>query len=258
MEQPTRRSLADCLVPVAVSLAAFALVITFFAPRFILWSWTDLESSESHPPDFNRAIDTLRQLDNPFVTITNPTNRHINWRLLFPFVGHYLHLSRPVFLALPALGCLFVLGYVAHLVRRESGGWWVAFAAAALSGTTSWFFVSTGWLAYFDSWYVLGLLIAAFGRSKIATGLACLLTPWVDERFVLTLPLLLVIRGISTSGTRARFSEGLRFCSLVRATCASGCWLWPPPRTRGRPCTCVATFRPCTTSARSPSASGRG
>ncbi len=220
MERPTGTRLADCLVPVAVSLAAFALVITFFAPRLVLWSWTDLESAESHPPDFNRAIDTLRQLDNPFVTITNPTNRHINWRLLFPIVGHYLHLPRAIFLALPVLGCLFVLGYVAHLVRRESGTWWAALAASALLGTTSWFFVSTGWLAYFDSWYVLGLLVAAFGRSKIATGLACLLTPWVDERFVLTLPLLLVIRGISTSGSRAWFSEGLRFFSFVAPYCA--------------------------------------
>jgi hypothetical protein len=40
---------------------------------------------------------------------------------------------------------------MAHLIRRESGGWWTPFAASALVGTTSWFFVSTGWLAYFDS-----------------------------------------------------------------------------------------------------------
>ena len=51
MERPTRTRVADCLVPVAVSLAAFALVITFFAPRFVMWSWLDLESAENHPAD---------------------------------------------------------------------------------------------------------------------------------------------------------------------------------------------------------------
>ena len=100
---------------------------------------------------------------------------------------------------------------------RESGTGRAALAASALSGTTSWFFVSTGWLAYFDSWCVLGMLVAAFGRSKVATGLACLLTPWVDERFVLTLPLVVVVRGICASvingKSSARFlSEGLRCC----------------------------------------------
>jgi tetratricopeptide (TPR) repeat protein len=224
-ERPTGTARIDLLVPAAASLAAFVLVIVFFAPRFMYWPGIDLDSAEHHPPEFNRAIDTLRQLDHPFVPITNPTNRVINWRLLFPILGHYLRLPHWAFLGLPALGCLLVLGYVAHLVRRESGTRWAALAASALTGTTSWFFVSTGWLAYFDSWYVLGLLVAAFGRSKVATGLACLLTPWVDERFVLALPLVVVVRGISSGGiekgSSAQFrSEALRFFALMAPYCA--------------------------------------
>ena len=146
------------------------LVIACFAPRFMHWSWIDLDSSEHHAPEFNRAIDTLRQLEHPFMPITNPTNRVINWRLLFPLLGHLLHLPRWAFLALPSLGCLLVLGYVALLVRREGGTRWTAITATALTGTTSWFFVSTGWLAYFDSWYVLGLLVATFSRSHDRRG----------------------------------------------------------------------------------------
>jgi hypothetical protein len=207
------------------SLAAFALVIVFFAPRFEHWPWLDLDPAEHHPPEFNRAIDTLRQLDNPFVAITNPTNRVINWRLLFPILGHYLHLPRLVFLGFPTAGCLIVLGYVAHLVLRESGTWRSALAASALTGTTSWFFVSTGWLGYFDSWYVLGLLVTAFGRSNIVSGLACLLAPWVDERFVLALPLVVVVKGSAARGSEGgsfmRFlSDGLRFFALVSPYCA--------------------------------------
>jgi hypothetical protein len=72
---------------------------------------------------------------------------------------------------------------------------------------------------------VLGLLVAAFGRSKVAAGLACLLTPWVDERFVLTLPLVVVVRCIASRGIKGepsgRFlSEGVRVFSLVAPYCA--------------------------------------
>ena len=59
-------------------------------------------------------------------------------------------------------------------------------------------FVSTGWLAYFDSWYVLGLLVATFSgsRSSPRPQPACC-APWIDERFVLALPLVVLIRGVS-------------------------------------------------------------
>jgi hypothetical protein len=148
-----RTARANLLMPAVASCAAFVVVIVFFSPRFIFWPWIDLDPAEHNAPEFNRAIDTLRQLNEPFRPITNPSNRVIKWRLLFPIVGHYLHLPPRAFLALPAVGCLIVLGYMAHLIRRESGGWWAPFAASALVGTMSWFFVSTGWLAYFDSWH---------------------------------------------------------------------------------------------------------
>ena len=204
-------------MPAASSLAAFVLLVCFFSPRFFLWSFYDLESSEHHPAEFNRAIDTLRQLKDPFVRITNPTNRIISWRLLFPILGHYLHLPDWAFLSLPFLGCLLVLGYVAHLVRRESQSIWAGVAASALAGSASWFFVSSGWLAYFDSWYILGLLVAAFERSSVATALACLLTPWVDERFILTLPLVVVVRSIFLTGV-----EGGSRAEIDRMRC--GTW----------------------------------
>jgi tetratricopeptide (TPR) repeat protein len=214
----------DFLFAMVASLLAFVLSIACFAPRFMLWSWIDLDPDEHHPPEFNRAIDTLRQLDHPFTPIANPTNAVINWRLLFPLLGHVLRLPRWAFLALPSLGCLLVLAYVAILVRRDGGTRLATLAATALSATTSWFFVSTGWLAYFDSWYVLGLLVAAFSRSTVAAAAACLLCPWVDERFVLSLPLVVLVRGIRAGtlerGVSKRFrSEVLLFVALVAAYC---------------------------------------
>ncbi len=223
-ERPTSVRAADLLVATAASIAAFALVVAVFAPRLVLWEFTDLEFEEYDPSEIKRAIDALRQLENPFVRITSASNRVINWRLLFPIIGHYLHLPRWAFLSLPAIGCLLVLGYVAVLIGREARSWWPAIAASVLVATTSWFFVSTGWLAYFDSWYVLGLLVAAFAPSKIAASLACLLTPWVDERFVITLPLVVVVRDIyfrtNETGPRARLrSDGLLFFLLVAPYC---------------------------------------
>ena len=53
---------------------------------------------------------------------------------------------------------------------------------------------SVSWLGYYDSWLVLGLLLLSFARSRKALYAACLLTPWVDERFVVAVPLALLCR----------------------------------------------------------------
>jgi TPR repeat protein len=54
-----------------------------------------------------------------------------------------------------------------------------------------------GWLGYYDSWLALGLLSVAFTRSRLVVIAVCLLTPWIDERFVLGLPLALFTRLLS-------------------------------------------------------------
>jgi hypothetical protein len=66
--------------------------------------------------------------------------------------------------------------------------------AVALLAALPWFFVSTGWLAYFDSWFVLGLVAVAFVRSRVALVAACLAIPWIEERIVLGLPVALLVR----------------------------------------------------------------
>ena len=188
--------------PLFLSLAAvlaFIVVIYFFCPRFTLWKGLGLDTPISYSnPEVNRALATLKKTDTPFAFVTYPgkENHTINWRLLFPLLGHYLHLPRFVFLALPHLGCLMVFGFIAHLACKSTGRRLLSFGTVILMGTTSWFFVSTGWLAYFDSWYLLGLLLASFAISRRALFISCFLAPWVDERFVITLPLSILIRVI--------------------------------------------------------------
>jgi hypothetical protein len=111
-------------------------------------------------------------------------------------VLHLLHAPPTVFLVLPQLGCLLVLGWIARLTLQETNDRRLALGACILFGASSWFFVSMGWLAYLDSWYVLGLLIAAFHPSTIWLVASCLLTPWIDERFVLALPMTLGVRAL--------------------------------------------------------------
>ncbi|MEO6244437.1 MAG: hypothetical protein ABIQ12_03295, partial [Opitutaceae bacterium] len=65
---------------------------------------------------------------------------------------------------------------------------------AIVLGATGWFFASTGWLGYFDGWLVAALLLTTFARDRRTIWLMCLLAPWVDERFIIALPLALYTR----------------------------------------------------------------
>ncbi len=177
------------------SILVSALVCFFFSPRFVLWRGLDIHGALFNP-ELNRAADTLKQVAQPFAHIDNATNVVINWRLLFPLLAHWLHLPRWLFLALPHIGCLIAVGTMIHVVWRRTGDRSTALMAAALLATSDWFFVSMGWLTYFDSWFVLGLVIATFIRSRLALGLACLLVPWIDERIILALPLCAVVREV--------------------------------------------------------------
>lgn len=184
---------------VIASLSAFVVVIYFFCPAFVYWKGLELAIPDSFSKsEVNRAMATLQKIESPFQSIEYPPgqNTEITWRMLFPLLGHYLHIPRLLFLALPHLGCLLVLGLVAYLVCRQTGDRWFALGTAILMGTSSWFFVSTGWLAYFDSWYVLGLLVVGFVPTRSALIIAAVLTPWVDERFVIAIPIALLVRAL--------------------------------------------------------------
>jgi hypothetical protein len=182
---------------VVVTAVGTALLVTcFFAPRFWLWRalgvpLTDLVSIQ---PELNRAFYELKQLADPWQKIDDVTNRVIEWRLLFPMLAHWLGLPPAVFFALPHVGCLLALGATAGYAWRSTQSAAGTFFATLLVATCSWFFVSSGWLGYFDSWLVLALLLASFGRSRWVLFGAALLAPWIDERFILALPLIAGLR----------------------------------------------------------------
>lgn len=150
-------------------------------------------------PEVNRAVDTLRQIEHPFATIQNPSNLPIQWRLLFPLVWHLLSLPIVAFFAMPFIGCLATLWGVVSIVMQRTGDLWLAWWCAVAFAATPWFFVSTGWLTYFDSWLMLGLLAIAYAPRCWGV-VAITLTPWVDERVLFALPMCLAIRAADAPG----------------------------------------------------------
>jgi len=167
--------------------------VGFFCPRYVLWRGLDIPQAR-YNPEVHRAYYRLQQIEHPFDPIENENNRAMRWRLFFPLLAHYLHLPRNVLFALPFIGCLLALGLTAYVVLRETGSTLLALLSSMLAATTSWFFVSTGWLSYFDSWYILGLLCVSFIRNKTTLVVCCLCVPWIDERFMLGLPLAFTVR----------------------------------------------------------------
>lgn len=181
-----------CLI---IAILAASIVPLRFSPRFSHWCGLNIVGPLDRP-EYGRAKATLRQVNDPWAPIVDPRHTVIAWRLLFPVSWHYLHMPPAWLTVMPFVGCVLALWLVAWLTYRRLARWWPTFLATVLLATLPWFFVSTGWLLHFDSWLVIGLLTAAFLRSRPALVVACLLTPWIDERFVLALPLTLLTRAI--------------------------------------------------------------
>lgn len=188
---PARREL---LLRWLLALGLFALLLFFFSPAwaaFRLWSRVP---EMGGLVEVRRGVSVLQQVAHPGAIVEDPLHRAIQWRLLFPLIGHFLGLPPALLFAFAPLGCLAVLGYVVTVLRRAGAGWMATTLCGVVVGAASWFFTSTGWLGYFDSWLALALLIVAFGRSPWAVWAACLWAPWVDERMVIAAPLALVCR----------------------------------------------------------------
>jgi hypothetical protein len=181
------------------TFGAALLTLCFFAPRFWLWPIAGLPLSEliAIQPEFHRAFHALQQLQDPWMRIDDAVNRVIEWRLLWPAIGHFLGFSNATYFAVPFVGALAALAAVASITWRVTRHPLPTLSATFLAASASWFFVSTGWLAYFDSWLILALLLAAFAHSRWVMFTAALLAPWVDERFILALPLCIAVRAIA-------------------------------------------------------------
>lgn len=195
------------VIMATIAIGATVLILLFFCPRFVLWSGLRIEHVWFNP-EVHRAAATIEQLKNPFEMIPDASNRPIAWRLLLPIIWYGLRLPDWCFLMLPHFGCIFTVGLIAYIVYKQLHNRLLAFLTAVTLGACPWFFVSSGWLSYFDSWMIAGALAVAFINSRLVLVLACLLTPWIDERFLLAVPICLYVR-IMTTGSENRPASGM-------------------------------------------------
>jgi hypothetical protein len=164
---------------------ALAVLAFLYAPRLCLWRGF-------HPTSFEwaRALSFLQQCQHPGSAQVEPALR---WRLLPAWIGHGLAGLHPLApLTLAPAGIVALLIYAAFLFEREMARL-TAFFAALLVATTSGLITPWDWLGLQDAWAWLGLLVVAFSPTPWKRALACLLGPWIDERFVIALPLALMI-----------------------------------------------------------------
>jgi len=169
-----------------ITAGCLLLSILFFAPR--LWL---MKTYLPGTFQWDRGHTYLLQCEQPF---RRDIETAMQWRILPPLVAHGLGLSGNIPFLLPWVGVLALLGYVAVLHARRLSDWRFVFGGTLLAATTSAVLVPVGWFGINDAWVWLGLLAVAFGRARWALPAACLLCPWIDERFLIGLPLAWIVR----------------------------------------------------------------
>jgi len=117
------------------------------------------------------------------------------WRQLPALVCHYTGLRGQAALLFPWLGALAAVTYVAVIAARWNSDPRFVWGCTLLYASSSALLVPAHWWGINDGWMWLGLLAVSFSRGRAPLIAALLLCPWVDERFLLALPLALLLRG---------------------------------------------------------------
>lgn len=179
------RSKRDILLCALVSIA---ITVFVFSPR--LWLMRHYMPGTFQ---WDRAHTYLLQCKAPFRRDIEPA---MLWRLLVPLVCYTAGLAGKAPLLVPFAGVLALAIYVVVLLRRRQADARFVFGGSLLFTTTSGILVPLHWFGMNDAWVWLGQLAVAFGSASWAIPLACLLGPWVDERFIIGLPLALLVRAV--------------------------------------------------------------
>lgn len=177
-----------------LAAATFVSVLFFFSPSWAAFRYGTRIPEMGYLIEVRRGLAVINQMEHPGAIIADQLHSAIQWRLLFPMIGRIFKLPPPWLFGLSHLGCLLLLGYAITLLREQKLSWTNCSLASVLLGSASWFFTSTGWLGYYDSWLALGLMLVAYSKNRWIVWITCLLTPWVDERFIMAVPLAFLCR----------------------------------------------------------------
>lgn len=163
------------------TVLVLVLVLFFFSPR-----WYVLRVPDPRTFQWSRGMQLLKQCDDPFRTDIEPS---LHWRLLPPLVAHALGLKGMQPFGLSWLGVIAFVISILHYGERWLKSRMSALALTTIISSTSAVLVPLGWLGINDPWVWLGLLVVTLSRERWPGWIACLLCPWVDERFIIGLPL---------------------------------------------------------------------
>lgn len=162
------------------------LVIFFFSPR-----WWLLQEPIPGSLQWSRGLGYLSQCEHPLRADVEPALR---WRLLPPVIAHTLGLRDYYALILPWLGIVALLSACTFWGEAWLGRRTNALAFTLIIASTPAALVPLGWLGVNDAWFWLGLLAVCLARSHWLVIAAIVLCPWIDERFIIGLPLALIAR----------------------------------------------------------------
>jgi hypothetical protein len=191
------------LLTVGLSLG---LSLLLFSPRLC-----NLRVPTPGSYEWARADTYLAQCAQPFALAAEPAMR---WRILPPMVAHLLGLPGYWPLAIPWAGLVLFVGALASSLERLTADRLVACLAVVLFCTSGPVLFVTMCNGINDGWWMLGLTVVCSSRSSWAVAVACLLSPWVDERFLLGLPLALCCRHVVLGSA---FPRGWRSIASIGA-----------------------------------------
>jgi hypothetical protein len=172
----------------AVVAGSLAILVSawFYPPRLEAWSSRDTRLQE-----WSRADGFLKQCQQPFRQDVEPA---VRWRLLPPLVCRALGLKGNEPLAFCWIGlAVFAVVLAARLDLLTGSRPWASIGTVGFA-TSGPFITALGWLGLNDGWYLLALLESAAGRSLWALAAWTFVGPWIDERFLIALPLALYVR----------------------------------------------------------------
>lgn len=168
------------------TLLALGLSVLFFSPKFWL-----MDHPRPGTFEWERALTFLAQCRDPFASNIEGAMR---WRLLPPLLAHHLGLTGFSALLIPYAGLIALSSTWCLAAARFTGDRLSALLLTIILGGTGGFIFVTTNFGINDGWFLVALLAVSIGRTKISLLLPGLLACWVDERFLLGLPLALFCR----------------------------------------------------------------
>ncbi len=162
-------------------LAAVGLTLFFLSPR--LWIM-----AETMPGTFqwDRALQFQIQASNPLGADVEPA---LKWRLLPAWTAHFLGVEKQSIFIFPILGTLLLLLYIVARLEELRFDRRSCFGILLVISTSPAVLVPLHWWGMNDAWAWLALSAVVLSPSRTALAIACMLGPWIDERFLIALPL---------------------------------------------------------------------